>query len=45
VALTANVLQEEVIHYKKIGMNDHIGKPFERSELEEIIKQLDSEHP
>ena len=31
VALTANVLQEEVIHYKKIGMNDHIGKPFERS--------------
>ena len=43
VALTANVLQEEVIQYKKIGMNDHIGKPFERSELEEIIKQLDGD--
>ena len=40
VALTANVLQEEVEKYKELGMNDHIGKPFERSELETIIRRL-----
>ena len=42
VALTANVLKDEVAHYMSIGMNGHIGKPFERSELESLIKRLES---
>ena len=41
VALTANVLQEEVEKYKELGMNDHIGKPFERSEIKTVIERLD----
>lgn len=40
VALTANVLQGDVDRYMSIGMNSHIGKPFERSELETLIKSL-----
>ena len=40
VALTANVLPEEVALYIEIGMNHHIGKPFEREELEDAIKLL-----
>jgi two-component system sensor histidine kinase/response regulator len=40
VALTANVLKDEVDKYKSIGMNYHIGKPFDRFELEEIIKKI-----
>lgn len=42
VALTANVLKDEVARYMSIGMNGHIGKPFERSELESLIKRLES---
>ena len=42
VALTANVLSEEVNKYEKIGMNDHIGKPFERTEIESVIQRLTS---
>lgn len=37
IALTANVMSDEIELYKKIGMNDHIGKPFERQELQAII--------
>jgi|GEM_PF-1492821 len=42
VALTANVLKDEVDNYKAIGMNAHIGKPFERSELEDVIQKLEN---
>ena len=41
VALTANVLTEDVDKYKAIGMNHHIGKPFERAELEQIIQGIE----
>ena len=41
VALTANVLKNEVDEYKAIGMNHHIGKPFERSELEHVIQRME----
>lgn len=37
VAFTANVLPEEVAFYQTIGMNYHIGKPFERDALLDII--------
>ena len=40
VALTANVLHDEVELYMEIGMNHHLGKPFERKELEMVIKKL-----
>ena len=40
VALTANVLHDEVQLYMEIGMNHHLGKPFERKELEMAIKKL-----
>ena len=40
IALTANVLREEVQIYLDVGMNHHIGKPFERKELESVIKML-----
>ena len=40
VAFTANVLEDEVKQYQEIGMNFHIGKPFERDELIKVIKEL-----
>jgi signal transduction histidine kinase/CheY-like chemotaxis protein len=40
IALTANVLREEVQAYLDVGMNHHLGKPFERKELEAVIKKL-----
>lgn len=37
IALTANVMQEEIERYMDVGMNDHLAKPFERSELEKLL--------
>jgi CheY-like chemotaxis protein len=33
IALTANVLPEQVQSFKAAGMNDFMGKPFQREEL------------
>jgi CheY-like chemotaxis protein/HPt (histidine-containing phosphotransfer) domain-containing protein len=33
IAMTANVLQEDVLHYMDIGMNGHVSKPFQVDEL------------
>jgi signal transduction histidine kinase/CheY-like chemotaxis protein/HPt (histidine-containing phosphotransfer) domain-containing protein len=33
VAMSANVLPDQVRRYKESGMSDHIGKPFKRAEL------------
>jgi signal transduction histidine kinase/FixJ family two-component response regulator len=33
IAMSANVLPDQVRRYKESGMNDHIGKPFKRAEL------------
>ena len=35
--MTANVLPEQVAEFRNGGMNDHIGKPFDRSELFGLI--------
>lgn len=43
VALTANVMPEEVQQYMAIGMNHHIGKPFEQQELEIVIQSISVE--
>ena len=37
IALTANITEEEVSYYESIGMNGHLGKPYE---LEKIVKML-----
>jgi signal transduction histidine kinase/DNA-binding response OmpR family regulator len=42
VALTANVMAEEVEQYKKIGMNGHLGKPYDSEQLKGIIEQMTS---
>jgi len=33
IAMTANVLPQQVRHFKQAGMNDHIGKPMKRDDL------------
>lgn len=37
IALTANVIVEETARFKRAGMNDHVGKPFDRSTLLDAI--------
>ena len=37
LAMSANVLPQQVRLYKEAGMNDHIGKPFKRAELLRIL--------
>ena len=37
IAMTANVLPDQVQSLKKAGMDDHVGKPFKRAELEAVI--------
>lgn len=39
IACTANILETDVELYKNIGINAHIGKPFKRSDLLDILKQ------
>ncbi|MGH1486434.1 MAG: response regulator [Cellvibrionaceae bacterium] len=39
IALTANVLPDEIQHYHDIGMNGHLGKPFDRDCLEKFVHQ------
>jgi CheY-like chemotaxis protein len=33
IAVTANVLPQQIRSFKEAGMDDHIGKPFKRKEL------------
>ena len=39
LAMTANVLPEDVINYINAGMNDHIGKPIEYNEVLRKLKK------
>ena len=39
VALSASVLQEDVDRAKCVGMNDHIGKPINRTELLGVLQR------
>ena len=40
VAMTANAMAEDVIKAKNVGMNNHIGKPINKSEIEKAILSL-----
>jgi CheY-like chemotaxis protein len=37
IALTANITEEEIRYYKEIGMNGHLGKPYELIKIREIL--------
>ncbi len=37
VALTANVLPEQIEHCRKAGMNDHVAKPFVTEDLQSMV--------
>ena len=39
IALTANVLKSETEKYVELGMNDHLGKPFDRDALTKIVNK------
>jgi CheY-like chemotaxis protein len=39
IALTANILPEQVRSFKRAGMNDHMGKPFQRDQLLELVNR------
>lgn len=38
IALTANVMTQEIEQYMQIGMNDHLGKPFEKEQLHKLLQ-------
>ena len=39
VAMTANVLPHQVTAFREAGMDDHIGKPFRRDALLEVVRR------
>ncbi len=39
IAMTANVLADDVKLFKTSGMNDHLGKPFKRKQLLDKVRQ------
>lgn len=44
LAMTANVMQQDIEQYLAAGMNDHIPKPFQKEELvRKILKHLNRE--
>ncbi|HMN31952.1 MAG: tetratricopeptide repeat protein [Chitinophagaceae bacterium] len=44
LAMTANVMKNDIEKYLKSGMNDHIPKPFQKEELlRKILKHIDKE--
>jgi CheY-like chemotaxis protein len=40
VALTANVLEQDKEKYLQQGMNEHLGKPYDRDQIVECILRL-----
>lgn len=40
IALSASVLQEDVAHARRVGMNAHIGKPIDRKELITVLQRF-----
>jgi len=44
LAMTANVMQDNIEHYLSIGMNDHIPKPFDKQDLfKKMLRVLDQD--
>jgi signal transduction histidine kinase/ActR/RegA family two-component response regulator len=40
IAMTANVLPQQVLEFRRAGMDDHIGKPFRRDQLLAVIDSV-----
>ena len=40
VAMTANSLQSDKEHFKSVGMNDYLGKPFNNAELAHVVERI-----
>jgi len=45
IAMTANVLPEQVRMFREAGMDDHVGKPFKRADLYRMIDHWLSRKP
>ena len=45
IALTANVIQEDVDHYFEVGMNGYLAKPFNEQDFERVLCQTLEGHP
>jgi PAS domain S-box-containing protein len=43
IAMTANVLPEQIARFKEAGMNDHVGKPFRPTELLDAVERWQPE--
>jgi PAS domain S-box-containing protein len=39
IAMTANVLPDQVARFRRAGMNDHVGKPFRRTALFRTVER------
>jgi len=37
VAMTANIMPSDLENYRKLGMSDHVGKPFTSQELWRVL--------
>lgn len=40
IALTANVMANEIAHYRKIGFSEHLGKPFDSESLLQMVQRF-----
>lgn len=40
VALTANITEEDIVYYKEIGMNGHLGKPYQLDKIRAILEEF-----
>ncbi|MFS1438705.1 response regulator [Shewanella sp. 10N.286.48.A6] len=40
IALTANITEGDIEYYKKIGMNGHLGKPYEIEKIREVLSDF-----
>ena len=38
VAMTANVMADDIAHFRSVGMDDHLGKPFVARQLKAILE-------
>ena len=39
IAMTANVLPQQIAHFREVGFSDHVGKPFKWDELYATINR------
>jgi CheY-like chemotaxis protein len=37
IAVTANIMPQQIAAFRQVGMNDHVGKPFRRDELLQVV--------